>query len=83
MNYDNTNRGVLFKNEDKCGEKDPDYKGNINVAEDDYWLSAWIKTSKEGKKYMSLSVQPKAPRQAKVESKSEPAQPDFDDDLPF
>ena len=81
MNYDNTNRGVLFKNEEKRGERDPDYRGNINVAEDEYWLNAWIKTSKEGKKYMSLSVQPKAPRQEKP--KEAPKSQDFDDDIGF
>ena len=82
MNYDNTNRGALFKNTDKQQENHPDYKGSINVAEDDYWISAWLKTSKDGKKYMSLSVQPKqaaAKAPPKVESKSD----DFDDDLPF
>ena len=81
-NYDNTNRGALFKNTEKQSETHPDYKGSINVAEDDYWISAWLKTSKDGKKYMSLSVTSKAPQQKappKVESKSE----DFDDDLPF
>jgi uncharacterized protein (DUF736 family) len=80
-NYDNSNRGALFKNKDKRSENDPDYRGSINVAEDEYWLSAWLKTSKAGEKYMSLSVQPKTPKQTapKVESKSD----DFDDDLPF
>jgi uncharacterized protein (DUF736 family) len=73
---------VLFKKAEKRGEKDPDYRGSINVSEDDYWLSAWIKTSKDGKKYMSLSVQPKAPA-AKAPPKETPKSDDFDDDLPF
>ena len=82
MEYSNCNRGALFKNTDKQQESHPDYKGSINVAEDDYWINAWLKTSKDGKKYMSLSVQPKAPKAAappKAASKSD----DFDDDLPF
>ena len=53
------NSGVLFKNDKKEGEKDPDYKGNINVGGTEYWLNAWIKTSKAGAKFMSLSVKPK------------------------
>ena len=81
MNYDNTNRGALFKNVAKQQESHPDYKGSINVAEDEYWISAWLKTSKDGKKYLSLSVSPKTPqaKPAPVESKSD----DFDDELPF
>ena len=29
--YDDTNKGVLFRNERKENEKHPDYNGNINV----------------------------------------------------
>lgn len=56
MDYDNTNRGTLFKNDKKETDKQPDYKGKINVNGKDFYLSAWIKTSKDGKKFMSLSV---------------------------
>jgi len=66
MNYDNNNSGVLFNNRDakEKNERAPDYKGSINVGGVDYWLSAWIKTGRDGtklagQKYMSLSVQPK------------------------
>lgn len=65
--YDNTNSGALFKNERKDTDKHPDYTGQINVAGHDYWLSAWLKTDRNGRKYMSLSVKQKdgqpAPRQ--------------------
>lgn len=57
--YDNTNSGALFKNEDKETEKHPDYKGSVNVDGTEYWLSAWLKTSKKGTKFMSLAVKPK------------------------
>lgn len=56
MEYKKENNGVLFKNEKKNSEKSPDYEGRINVNGKDYRLSAWIKESKAGKKYMSLSV---------------------------
>jgi uncharacterized protein (DUF736 family) len=69
--YDNTNRGALFKNEGKESDSHPDYQGNINVGGKEFWLSAWIKESKAGKKYMSLSVKPK-------EARDMP-----DDDAPF
>jgi uncharacterized protein (DUF736 family) len=55
-NYDNTNRGSLFINDRKESENHPDFKGSINIEGKDYWLSSWKKESKDGKKYMSLSV---------------------------
>jgi hypothetical protein len=62
--YDNTNRGVLFRNDRKETDNHPDYKGSVNVGGEEFWLSAWINEGKpgskmEGQKYMSLSVQPK------------------------
>jgi len=61
--YDNTNRGVLFKNEDKQSERHADYRGNINIDGKEFWLDAWIKKSKAGKNFMSLSVKPKMARE--------------------
>ena len=54
--FDNSNSGALFKNTEKQTDNHPDYKGQINVAGTDYWISSWLKTSSKGVKYMSLSV---------------------------
>jgi uncharacterized protein (DUF736 family) len=55
--YDDTNRGALFINEKKEeGSKQPDYTGTINVDGRDLRLSGWKRESKQGKKYLSLSV---------------------------
>jgi uncharacterized protein (DUF736 family) len=60
MEYDNTDRGVLYRNENKTSDNHPDYSGSVNVAGADYWLSGWLKESKkDGKKFFSLSVRPK------------------------
>ena len=64
MAYDNTNSGLLAKNQRKEQDNHPDYTGSINVDGQDYWLSAWIKEGREGsklegQKYFSLSVKPK------------------------
>jgi uncharacterized protein (DUF736 family) len=59
VDYDNTNRGVLFRNDKKQNDKQPDYKGSINVEGEDRWLSAWLKEDKNGQKYLSISSQSK------------------------
>jgi uncharacterized protein (DUF736 family) len=83
MEYDTTNRGSLFKNDRKDDAKYPDYKGSINVDGTDYWLSAWIKVSKDGNKFMSLSVKNKN-ADASLQPKKKVKQEEFDDsDMPF
>ena len=96
MQYDNTNRGALFKNDDKQSDNHPYYKGSFNVNGVDMWVSGWLKTSeKTGNKFMSLSVKAKeqqAPaRQAapakQAPARQAPASSGFDDfpdsDVPF
>lgn len=82
--FDNTNRGALFKNEDKQQDNHADYNGSINVNGQEYWPNAWLKTSKAGKKFMSLSVKPKMAREHQGAPKNPPVpkRDDFDDELP-
>ena len=92
-NYDNTNRGVLFKNDRKEKDSHPDYKGSINADGVEYWLSAWMKDGAKGK-FMSFSLTPKEQVQtaAQVTQKVAPPQRqqqaapvvlDDDSDIPF
>lgn len=83
--YESTNKGALFKNDKKEKDTHPDYKGSINVDGTEYWLSSWIKTSKAGGKFMSLSVTPKdAPKSApKTAPKQDSGFDDMDSDIPF
>ncbi len=74
MEYDNTNRGTLFKNtRQRDGKKDPEYAGSINVEGVEYWLDAWLNTAKkDGKKFFGLKVRPKNPDQAPPQQQSSP-----------
>lgn len=87
MNYDNNMSGVLFRNDDKReGKRDPDYRGNAEVNREQFWVSAWIKSSKDGRKYMSLSFQPKQAKDVKgaaVHKEAPAATDDLDDEIPF
>lgn len=73
--YDNTNRGALFRNHKKTQDNHPDHNGSINIDGKEYWLSAWIKESKNGSKFFSLSVKPKDTNGG--------LPTDADDDVPF
>ena len=93
--FDNTNKGVLFKNDRKVKDSHPDYKGQVNIDGQEFWLSAWIKTGQRGK-FMSLSIQPKEqqpapappprqPQRRPAPARSQGSYPndDMDDQIPF
>ena len=77
--YDNTNSGTLFKNDKKAKDTDPAYKGQINVEGIEYWMSSWVKTSKQGASFKSIKLT------SKDRQISEPTRKaaDLPDDLPF
>lgn len=92
--YDNTNRGVLFKNDRKTKDTQPGYTGSLNVDGVEYFLDAWLKEGQKGK-FFSVSVKRKdqqaAPSRAPAPARAAPAAPprassgfdDMDDDIPF
>ena len=68
--------GSLFKNKRKEADNHPDYTGSIKIGGVEHWLSAWIKTGRNGgEKYMSLSIgKPKGERQAPKRDDDPPQQ---------
>ena len=84
MGYDNTNKGVLFKNKKKETDNHPDYNGSINVDGIDYWLSAWINKDKDGNSYMSLSKGDAKDKQSGGhQERNDQPHEDMDSDIPF
>ena len=91
-NYDNTNRGVLFKNDRKEKDTQPNMKGSINVEGVEYWVIAWTKEGQNGK-FISLSLTPKEQTQTAAQAVQQVAPPqrqqaapvleDLDDSIPF
>lgn len=61
MAYERRNGdGVLFKNDRKQQDNQPDYTGNCLINGVEHDIGAWVKESKNtGKKFFSLSIRPK------------------------
>lgn len=60
VEYDNTNRGAAWT-ADKASDTHPDYKGEINVDGEEYWLSIWKNDNSSNSKapVLSFSVKKK------------------------
>ena len=89
MEYDNTNSGVLFTNDQGGNLKRPNLRGSLNVGGIDYNVSAWKKESKkDGKPFLSLKIEPKVIAGSTLPKISDtnnvkPADPDNWEDIPF
>lgn len=57
------NSGVLFKNEKKTSDTQPDYTGMIETEKGTMRLAAWVRTGQNGKKYFSLLQSEQQPQQ--------------------
>jgi uncharacterized protein (DUF736 family) len=80
-NYDNTNSGVLFKNDKKGNEKAPDYKGKVNIEGKEKDIAGWIREGKSGK-FISIKISEMMKKDNIFDNKPKTV---FDDktDLPF
>ena len=78
------NSGSLFVNEKKEQDNHPDRTGTIMVDGKEYWLNGWLKKTKEGATWMSLSVKPKEVTRGSQRAAGQRQAPrDEDQDVPF
>ncbi len=83
------NSGSLFKNEKKEKDTHPDRTGTAMIDGREYWISGWIKTGKNGSKFMSLAFKPKdfAQKSDPISTGRLPQKqsimPDDDGEIPF
>jgi hypothetical protein len=69
------NSGSLWVNNRKTAETHPDRTGSILLNGVEYWLDGWLKKTKDGKPYLSLSVKPK--------TEAPDRRPEIGDKVPF
>lgn len=88
--YDNTNRFVMFKNDQGGNPARPNMRGTLNVDGVEYNISAWTKASKkDGSKFLSGTIERKQEKPAAPPPKKEGLTEqnwdtaELDDDLPF
>tara|TARA_R110000851_G_scaffold243561_1_gene396168 strand:+ start:229 stop:501 length:273 start_codon:yes stop_codon:yes gene_type:complete len=88
-NFDNDNRGAIWRNEKKVKDTQPDFTGSIMVDGKDYFVSGWKRKEGASPKSPALSLavtlkdqqpQQSAPAQNQPQA---PANFDADGDIPF
>jgi hypothetical protein len=96
MSYEmKPNSGTLFKNDRRDeGSNQPEYTGTALIEGREFWMSAWVKTGKNGRKFFSFAFKPKDFAKEKPETISQRAvaamqrprgasDNDLDDSIPF
>jgi len=62
--------GSIFKNRNMKNEKSADMTGSARIFGRDVWINAWVKTDKNGEKWISFAFKPKNPTASQVQSTS-------------
>ena len=75
--------GSLFRNDRKETESHPDHRGSAMIGGVEYWVSAWINTTGEGKKYFGMKYQAKDAQAPPRAEQGQTDEPDLDDSIPF
>jgi len=97
MQYDNSNKGGIWKNDKRESDTHPHFKGNAEVGGVEYWVSGWLRnkdgnplapamkfsfTAKENQPHVQPPQQSSQLQQAKAAVEGG-FDKSFDDDIPF
>jgi hypothetical protein len=85
QDYDNNNRGSIWKNDKKETEKHPDFTGSLNVNGQEFWVSAWKRRPDQSDKAPALSFSIKA-KDETVNTQRQDPKTNYQDDsdtIPF
>lgn len=80
------NSGSIFQNDRKETDKHPDRSGQAMIGGVEYWVSGWLKKTKDGKPFLSLAFKPKGEKPQPTTSKMQPRgsmKDELDDEVPF
>lgn len=76
------NSGAVFVNNEKESDNHPDRKGDAKIGGVDYWVSGWLKKTKDGQTFMSLAFKAKDAAKPAATGNSYRAAKDGRDDKP-
>lgn len=80
--YDNEMRGVLFKNNRKQHDAQPDRSGSCTIDGVEYWISGWLRKPKGGgEPFLSLAFTAKDAPEPDYDDVDD--EDEDDDDVPF
>ena len=75
--------GSLFINKRKTTDRHPDRNGSCKIGDQEYWVSGWIKKTKAGDPWLSLSFTAKEEQQERKPKTDQHGFDDIDSDIPF
>lgn len=76
MAYDNTNTGIIKRNDKGDNPQRPDYKGSLDVDGKQYWVAGWVRKRKDdGTPFLSIKIEAKEQQPAAAPAASDPSAP--------
>jgi uncharacterized protein (DUF736 family) len=78
-------QGALFKNDRKEKPAHPDYRGDLQVEGINFKLAGWIKETRDGRKFLSISAMPKEATRpiAQAPAQSQTTRQELRDEIPW
>ena len=75
--------GSVFKNNRRDRDTSPNLTGSGMVFGKEVWINAWVKTDKNGEKWISFSFKEKEAKPQQDQAETKTAAQLTDDEIPF